>query len=63
MNMRVKNICVNLFLSESAQTTTEYTVLIIALIYVAGTLRVLGYMMMGKMGIANAKIVAMGKVQ
>jgi len=60
--MRVKNICVNLFISESAQTTTEYTVLIIALIYVIGSLRILGTLMKIKMGLANANVVGMGNL-
>lgn len=62
MNMRVKNICVDLFISESAQTTTEYTVLIIALIYVAGSLRILGTLMKVKMGLANTNVIGMGKL-
>jgi len=58
----IKEICYDIFISESAQAITEQAVLIIALLYAVFSIRLLGIMMAAKMTLASKNIVEMAKL-
>ena len=62
MNKKINKVCCDMFASESAQATTEYTVLIVVLLYAYFSLRLLGLLMAVKMGLASKNIVGMAKL-